>query len=899
MRLVLFLLLLCSNQTVASSFEHFITRDGSQLKDGDKTFRFVGLNAPELHRIEDDIKGVCANDRRGWGQHFKWPTSDEQENWVKSLVRTGHKATRIYVLSVEHEDDAKCGRETHILKPDLPNGMPLLNEKAMVVFDQLIAHADKYGLRLIVPFIDHWEWWGGRKQLAAFYDETEDDFYRTNSKTYAAYLHIIEQVISRKNTITGRYYYQEKSVMAWETGNELKLSTPAFVAETAKHIKSLAPNQLVVDGNYLSILPSSLTDPNVDIISNHFYTVNGNNNPETVKENLAAIDGNKVYLVGEFGLKPIEGLTEIMDTVRSFEHQGHQAAGAMIWGFRGRRHNGGFYWHPESGGAYYSYHLPGFKEGDFNQERHVTKLLRDVQAKMDGYSSTPKLPVPEAPILRNVTPDLKLAWLGAPVGESYIIERKVGKAQWQVIASNVSDGKNRFNPDVDVLYQDTQMLNKSGQVSYRIIAVNESGKSLPSNVVSTTIGQPNAFIQVKNGQFVKRGKPYYFVGTNYWYGPLLGAPNGDRQRLIKELDNLQAHGINNLRILVGGDGGNTDSSIKPALQIKPGIYNQDLLLGLDFLLAEMAKRNMEAVLYLNNNWIWSGGMSQYLAWHGFGDIPNPFSAQYDWPDYMSYTEQFHRCLACKNSYYRHVKFIIERENSITGVPYNQDPTIMSWQLANEPRVFSLDNFNMFKLWVDESVNLIHSLAPNQLISTGSEGIAGSTNNLRIYQVNHHNTNIDYLTMHMWPKNWSWYNKDDEAASLRIAIDKANQYMGEHIAVAKEMNRPIVMSEFGFPRNNESLSPNASTDYRDKFYQAMFENITQSYQQQGVLAGFNFWAYGGYGQANPDNNYQWQQGDDFLGDPAQEPQGLNTVFASDASTLSIIKQVNQVLNPIIK
>lgn len=49
--------------------------------------------------------------------------------------------------------------------------MPRLNEKAMRVYDNMIAEADKQGLRLILPFIDHWWWWGGREQLAAFYHE--------------------------------------------------------------------------------------------------------------------------------------------------------------------------------------------------------------------------------------------------------------------------------------------------------------------------------------------------------------------------------------------------------------------------------------------------------------------------------------------------------------------------------------------------------------------------------------------------------------------------------------------------------------------------------------------------------------------------------------------------------
>jgi len=67
-------------------------------------------------------------------------------------------------------------------------------------------------------------------------------------------------------------------------------------------------------------------------------------------------------------------------------------------------------------------------------------------------------------------------------------------------------------------------------------------------------------ISVKNTQFYKGQKPYYFVGTNYWYGPLIAAKNiGDRERLLKELDLMKEVGIDNLRILVGAEGDGGDS----------------------------------------------------------------------------------------------------------------------------------------------------------------------------------------------------------------------------------------------------------------------------------------------------------------------------------------------------
>ena len=517
----------------------------------------------------------------------------------------------------------------------------------------------------------------------------------------------------------------------------------------------------------------------------------------------------------------------------------------------------------------------------------MVKIVREAQAKLAGLNYVPKLPKPEAPKLRSISTTGSLKWMGAATGRSYRIERQVNEATWQVIANNVSDGKNQFN-DNDILFKDDLNFPLNTRLTYRVIALNESGESPASNTLTIEInGAYKPFISVKNGQFIKQGKPYYFVGTNYWYGPLLGAEQGDGARLINELDQLSNLGVNNLRVLVGAEGGQGGSTVKPALQTAPGVYNDSLLVGLDFLLDEMAKRNMEAVLYLNNNWIWSGGMSRYLAWNGYGDVPNPFSPDVSWEDYMQYTEQFHACVPCKNQYYQHIKTIIERTNAINGITYAEDPTIMSWQLANEPRVFSAENQANYTQWLNESVNLINTLAPNQLISTGNEGKAGSTNSLNVFEAVHQNPHIDYLTMHMWPKNWSWYDINNEPDSVVFSIDQANKYMDQHLIIAKKMNKPIVMEEFGFPRNQEANSPDSATTYRDIFFNAMFERVVNSKSKSGNLAGLNFWAYSGYGQGNNENQYQWQLGDDFLGDPPQEPQGLNSVFASDKTTLAII------------
>jgi mannan endo-1,4-beta-mannosidase len=68
------------------------------------------------------------------------------------------------------------------------------------------------------------------------------------------------------------------------------------------------------------------------------------------------------------------------------------------------------------------------------------------------------------------------------------------------------------------------------------------------------------FVRVKDTHFTIKGKDYYFLGTNFWYGLNLGAKGkgGNRERLLRELDRLKSIGINNLRIVAGSEGPDTE-----------------------------------------------------------------------------------------------------------------------------------------------------------------------------------------------------------------------------------------------------------------------------------------------------------------------------------------------------
>lgn len=421
------------------------------------------------------------------------------------------------------------------------------------------------------------------------------------------------------------------------------------------------------------------------------------------------------------------------------------------------------------------------------------------------------------------------------------------------------------------------------------------------------------FVQVEDGEFVRDGEILRFVGTNFWYGPMIASEGrgGNRERLHKELDTLKAIGVTNLRILVGSDGPEGVAyKVEPVLQLEPGVYNDTLLRGLDYLLDQMARRDMYAVLYFNNSWEWSGGYGQYLEWAGDGKALLPSVDGYE--NYVDHVSRFVRNDKAKELYYSHVRNIVTRTNTVTGKPYKDDPTIFSWQIGNEPRAFARDSVTKaaFAEWMCSSATLIKSLDPNHMVSTGSEGLYGCEVDMDLFEQIHAHKDFDYLNVHIWPLVWRWVTKDTFADSVNVAAAYTEKYLTAHFPVAERVKKPIVLEEFGYPRDGNSdfegeaekfwdgvcLSKESSTAARDEYYAYVFERLVKAQENGEPLKGVNFWGWGGFAQQSQENEF-WRPGDDYCGDPAQEPQGLFSVYASDATTVKLIKETNESLKNI--
>ncbi|HBO44848.1 MAG TPA: hypothetical protein DD670_13140, partial [Planctomycetaceae bacterium] len=345
---------------------------------------------------------------------------------------------------------------------------------AFRALDLVLAHANRIGIRVIVPFVDQHQWWGGIGEYAAMRGKPKDAFW-TDPELIADFKKTIDFVLNRVNTVTGVRYKDDKAILAWETGNELE-SPPAWTREIAAYIKQVDPNHLVIDGrNASKLYPASIEDPHVDVVTTHHYATDVRETLRGIRESSKMAKGNKAYFVGEFGFLETPELEAILDTVIETG-----TSGALIWSLRCHNVDGGFHWHSEPmvDGRYKAYHWPGFASGEGYDEIGVLDLMRRKAFEIRGLPLPPIEP-PAAPVLLPIPSAAAISWRGSTGATSYNIQRAESPdGPWKTVGHDVSDADVAYRP----LFHDASA-EIGKQYYYRVAAKNAAGASGPSNVV--------------------------------------------------------------------------------------------------------------------------------------------------------------------------------------------------------------------------------------------------------------------------------------------------------------------------------------------------------------------------------------------------------------------------------
>uniref|UniRef100_A0A7N0TF65 mannan endo-1,4-beta-mannosidase n=1 Tax=Kalanchoe fedtschenkoi TaxID=63787 RepID=A0A7N0TF65_KALFE len=295
-----------------------------------------------------------------------------------------------------------------------------------------------------------------------------------------------------------------------------------------------------------------------------------------------------------------------------------------------------------------------------------------------------------------------------------------------------------------------------------------------------------SFARTSGAHFVKDGRPFHVNGFNSYWMMYMASDPSTQSKVTSAFQEAAQHGMNVARTWAFSDG------VYRALQVSPGTYNADMFKGLDFVISEAKKHGIYLILSLVNNWDDYGGKKKYVQW-----------AQERGGQNLNKPDDFFTNPTVKGYYKNHIKTVLTRVNTITGVAYKDDPTIFAWELMNEPRCDSDPSGNSVQSWAKEMASFVKSLDKNHMLEIGLEGFYGKSAPERVQQVNPWNglygtdfisnnqiPEIDFTTIHIYPDQWTSGGEEQQVAY----VDK---YVKAHIEdSATVIKKPILLAEFG-------------------------------------------------------------------------------------------------------
>lgn len=293
------------------------------------------------------------------------------------------------------------------------------------------------------------------------------------------------------------------------------------------------------------------------------------------------------------------------------------------------------------------------------------------------------------------------------------------------------------------------------------------------------------FVQRKGSDLRLGNEKFRFAGTNNYY-----LMYKSRKMVDAVLEKAAANDLSVVRtwgfLDIGKDGPADGVYFQSWGGTKP-VYNDgpNGLERMDYIVAKAREEGVRLVIPLTNNWSTFGGMDQYVRWAG-----------------GRYHDDFYRDPQVRGWYKDWISHMLNRVNTITGVAYKDDPTIMTWELANEPRCLSGDlprspecDTELLTNWAAEMSAHIKGIDRNHLVSVGDEGFYCTNPSSDEWTENCSEgvdtvafaklPTIDVMSLHLYPDHWG----KDAAWGER--------WIASHVRAADRVGKPVMLGEFGW------------------------------------------------------------------------------------------------------
>jgi mannan endo-1,4-beta-mannosidase len=319
-----------------------------------------------------------------------------------------------------------------------------------------------------------------------------------------------------------------------------------------------------------------------------------------------------------------------------------------------------------------------------------------------------------------------------------------------------------------------------------------SATSAPS---ATSVGRARGLVTRRGVCLVRDGARLRLVGSSAFHLQEESARRalgwtGSLHTVRRTFERAQANGVRALRVAAFNERVDDAATIQSAL----GVLREPGLVALDRVIAEAAEQDVLLVMVLSNYWGDYGGFPRYLEWLG---LPSDYD---------------HRALTMREPRFRqalagYFSAIVRRRNTVTGRTYGEEPTILAWELVNEPRGTNLgDGGATFASFLHELAVAVKQAGARQLVVAGDEGYDADTRGYDARYWNHLDDRllnrargesfrrvvsdpaIDAATVHWYPDHWR--------VPSAMAREGGARWLREHAAIAAQWDKPVLFEEFG-------------------------------------------------------------------------------------------------------
>ncbi|KAJ6557504.1 mannanase [Mycena capillaripes] len=322
----------------------------------------------------------------------------------------------------------------------------------------------------------------------------------------------------------------------------------------------------------------------------------------------------------------------------------------------------------------------------------------------------------------------------------------------------------------------------------------------PTSTVSTasssaSVPAQTGFVKTSGTKFTLNGATYTVFGSNAYWLALMGYSTTD---INKAFADIVASGATTVRTwgfneVTAANGVYFHLWSGKTATVNTGTNGLGML---DTVIAAAKAHGIRLIISLTNNWSDYGGMDVYTAQIVGSGQPH---------------DVFYTNAAVISAFKTYVQAIVTR--------YANEPTIMAWELANEPRcggsstvASSSCTVSTITTWASTMSAFIKSIDSNHLVAIGDEGFFNQPGNADfVYQgtegidfaANMKISTLDFGTFHMYPQSWGESN----------TVPWGTQWITDHATVMKSANKPVIIEEFGITGDATSRNATYATWYQ--------------------------------------------------------------------------------------